>query len=192
MVIAREAGDAGPWAIHDYVQAAEEAGYTHLVVFDHVLGADPTNRPGWQYYTHQQMFHEPFVLFGYLAALTNLERVTAVLILPQRQTVLVAKQAAQVDVLTGGRLRLGVGVGWNPVEYEALGMDFHSRGRAIEEQIEVLHLLWRQEIVSYKGNAGEPSAMAFLPEFLQHDLWYNRRRESVDRPDYEQGAETAW
>ncbi len=142
---------ADPWAIRDYVQAAEDAGYTHLVVFDHVLGADPTNRPGWQYYTHQQMFHEPFVLFGYLAALTNLELVTAVLILPQRQTVLVAKQAAQVDVLTGGRLRLGVGVGWNPVEYEALGMDFHSRGRAIEEQIEVLRLLWRQEIVSYKG-----------------------------------------
>ncbi len=142
---------ADPSAIRDYVQAAEEAGYSHLVVFDHVLGADPTNRPGWQKYTSQYMFHEPFVLFGYLAALTKMELVTAVIILPQRQTALVAKQAAEVDVLTGGKLRLGVGVGWNPVEYEALGMDFHTRGRAIEEQIEVLRLLWSQEVVSYQG-----------------------------------------
>jgi probable F420-dependent oxidoreductase len=142
---------ADPSAIRDYVQAAEEAGYSHLVVFDHVLGADPTNRPGWQLYTFQYMFHEPFVLFGYLAALTKMELVTAVIILPQRQTALVAKQAAEVDVLTGGKLRLGVGVGWNPVEYEALGMDFHTRGRAIEEQIEVLRLLWSQEVVSYQG-----------------------------------------
>jgi probable F420-dependent oxidoreductase len=142
---------ADPSAIRDYVQAAEEAGYSHLVVYDHVLGADPTNRPGWQKYTSHHMFHEPFVLFGYLAALTKLELVTAVIILPQRQTALVAKQAAEVDVLTGGKLRLGVGVGWNPVEYEALGMDFHTRGRAIEEQIEVLRLLWSQEVVSYQG-----------------------------------------
>jgi probable F420-dependent oxidoreductase len=97
------------------------------------------------------MFHEPFVLFGYLAALTHLELVPAVIILPQRQTALVAKQAAEVDVLTGGKLRLGVGVGWNPVEYEALGMNFHTRGRMVEEQIEVMRLLWSQEIVSYKG-----------------------------------------
>jgi len=97
------------------------------------------------------MFHEPFVLFGYLAALTKLELVTGVIILPQRQTALVAKQAAEVDVLTGGKLRLGVGVGWNQVEYEALDKDFHTRGRAIEEQIEVLRLLWSQEVVSYKG-----------------------------------------
>jgi probable F420-dependent oxidoreductase len=142
---------ADPSAIRDYVQAAEEAGYSHLIVYDHVLGADPTNRPGWQKYTAQHMFHEPFVLFGYLAALTKLELVTSVIILPQRQTALVAKQAAEVDVLTGGKLRLGVGVGWNPVEYEALGMDFHTRGRALEEQIEVLRLLWSQEVVSYQG-----------------------------------------
>ena len=142
---------ADPGAIRDYVQAAEEAGYSHLAVFDHVLGADPTNRPGWQKYTSHHMFHEPFVLFGYLAALTKLELVTSVIILPQRQTALVAKQATEVDVLTGGKLRLGVGVGWNPVEYEALGMDFHKRGRIIEEQIEVLRLLWSQEVVSYRG-----------------------------------------
>jgi len=140
-----------PVVIRDYAQAAEGLGYSHIVAFDHVLGADPTHRPGWQGYTHRNMFHEPFVLFGYFAALTRLEMVPAVIILPQRQTVLVAKQAAEVDVLTGGRLRLGVGVGWNPVEYEALGMSFHTRGRMVEEQIEVMRLLWSQEIVNYKG-----------------------------------------
>jgi probable F420-dependent oxidoreductase len=142
---------ADPLVIRDYAQAVEELGYQHLVIFDHVLGADPTHRPGWRGYTYQDMFHEPFVLFGYLAALTHLELVTAVIVLPQRQTALVAKQAAEVDILTGGKLRLGVGIGWNPVEYEALGMNFHTRGRAIEEQIEVLRLLWSQPIVSYHG-----------------------------------------
>lgn len=137
--------------IRDYAQAAEGLGYSHLVAFDHVLGADITHRPGWRGYTKRDMFHEPFVLFGYLAALTHLELVPAVIILPQRQAVLVAKQAAEVDILTGGKLRLGVGVGWNPVEYEALGMDFHTRGRVVEEQIEVMRLLWSQEVVSYKG-----------------------------------------
>src|SRR6202163_1340012 len=142
---------ADPLVIRDYAQAAEGLGYSHLVAFDHILGADPTNRPGWRGYTQRDMFHEPFVLFGYLAALTHLELVPAVVILPQRQTALVAKQAAEVDILTSGKLRLGVGVGWNPVEYEALGMDFHIRGRVVEEQIEVLRLLWGQEIVTYNG-----------------------------------------
>ena len=142
---------ADPTVIRDYAQAAEGMGYRHLVAFDHVLGADSTHRPGWRGYTHRQMFHEPFVLFGYLAALTHLEFVPAVIILPQRQTALVAKQAAEVDVLTGGKLRLGVGVGWNPVEYEALGMNFQARGHVVEEQIEVMRLLWSQEVVSYKG-----------------------------------------
>src|SRR5207302_2646383 len=130
-----------PKAIRDYAQAAEALGYTHLIAYDHVLGADPTGRPGWRGYTDKDMFHEPFVLFGYLAALTQLELVTAVIILPQRQTALVAKQAAEVDILTGGKLRLGVGVGWNKVEYETLAMNFHWRGRILEEQIEVLRLL---------------------------------------------------
>src|SRR5438874_3425938 len=142
---------ADPIVIRDYAQAVEGLGYRHLVAFDHVLGANPTHRTGWQGYTHLDMFHEPFVLFGYLAALTQLELVTGVIILPQRQTVLVAKQAAEVDVLNGGKLRLGVGVGWNPVEYEALGMNFHIRGRMVEEQIEVMRLLWSQEIVTYHG-----------------------------------------
>src|SRR5258708_21247036 len=140
-----------PVVIRDYAQTAEGLGYKHIVAFDHVLGADPTQRPGWQGYTHWSMFQEAFVLFGYFAALTHLEMVPAVIILPQRQTALVEKQAAEVDVLTGGKLRLGVGVGWNPVEYEALGMKFNMRGRVVEEQIEVMRLLWSQEVVTYKG-----------------------------------------
>jgi probable F420-dependent oxidoreductase len=142
---------ADPALIRDYAQTVEGLGYKHVVVFDHVLGADPTNRSGWRGYTQRDMFHEPFVLFGYLAALTQLEMVPAVIILPQRQTALVAKQAAEVNMLTGGKLRFGIGVGWNPVEYEALGMNFNTRGRMIEEQVEVMRLLWSQDVVSYKG-----------------------------------------
>jgi alkanesulfonate monooxygenase SsuD/methylene tetrahydromethanopterin reductase-like flavin-dependent oxidoreductase (luciferase family) len=133
---------ADPRPIREYARTVENLGYTHILAYDHVLGADPTHRPGWTGYTYKHLFHEPLVLFGYLAALTPLELVTAVIILPQRQTVLVAKQATEVDVLSGGKFRLGVGIGWNPVEYEALGMDFHTRGRVMEEQIEVLRLLW--------------------------------------------------
>lgn len=142
---------ADPIVIRDYAQAAEALGYHHLVAFDHVLGGDPTKHSGLRY-TYSHMFHEPFVLFGYLAALTRLELVSAVIVLPQRQTALVAKQATEVDILTGGKLRLGIGVGWNAVEYEALGMDFHARGRIVEEQIELLRLLWSQELISYKGS----------------------------------------
>jgi len=118
-----------PGAIREYAQAVEGLGYDHLAIYDHVLGADPRNRPGWRGpYTHQTKFHEPLVLFGYLAALTQrLELVTSILILPQRQTVLVAKQAAEIDVLSNGRLRLGVGLGWNEVEYEGLGENCHNR-----------------------------------------------------------------
>jgi probable F420-dependent oxidoreductase len=143
---------ADPKAIRDYAQAAEELGYEHLLAYDHVLGADPSMREGWRGYTHETMFHEPLTLFGYLAAVTQrLELVSGVIVLPQRQTALVAKQAAEVDVLSGGRLRLGVGIGWNAVEYEALGEDFRTRGVRIEEQIEVMRLLWTQEVVSYEG-----------------------------------------
>jgi probable F420-dependent oxidoreductase len=142
---------ANPQDIRDYAQTVAGLGYSHLVIYDHVLGADPTNRPDWKRYTSRDLFHEPLVLFGYLAALTPLELVTGVLVLPQRQTALVAKQATEVDVLTGGKLRLGVGVGWNSVEYEALGVNFQQRGRIIEEQIEVLRLLWSKEIVTFHG-----------------------------------------
>lgn len=143
---------ANPAAIRDYAQAVEDLGYAHILAYDHVLGADTTHRPGWKgAYSSKDMFHEVFVLFGYLAALTRMELVTGILILPQRQTALVAKQAAEIDVLTGGKLRLGVAIGWNAVEYEALGMNFHTRGRAIEEEVEVLRLLWSKDIVDYKG-----------------------------------------
>ncbi len=142
-----------PGAIRDYVQAAEGLGYSHLIVYDHVLGADASHYPNWQgSYSSKESFHEPFVLFGYLAGITtSIQLVTAVLILGQRQTALVAKQAAEVDVLTGGRLRLGVGVGWNHVEYEALGENFHDRGRRNAEQIELLRALWTQEVVDFHG-----------------------------------------
>jgi len=174
---------ADPLVIRDYAQAVEGLGYSHLVAFDHVLGADPAHRPGWSGYTWRDMFHEPFVLFGYLAALTHLELLPAVIILPQRQTVLVAKQAAEVDVLTGGKLRLGVGVGWNPVEYEALGMNFHMRGRVEEEQIEVLRLLWSQEIVSYKGqfHTITEAGLNPLPVRRSIPIWMGGRADALLR-----------
>jgi probable F420-dependent oxidoreductase len=140
--------------LRDFVQAAEELGYAHLRILDHVLGADPQFHPEVPEfpYTHQSYLHEPLTLMSYLAAITTrVQLVTAILILPQRQTALVAKQAAEVDVLSSGRLRLGIGVGWNPVEYEALGENFHNRGRRCEEQIAVLRALWTQEVVDFKG-----------------------------------------
>ncbi|MGH7316570.1 MAG: LLM class F420-dependent oxidoreductase [Candidatus Rokuibacteriota bacterium] len=142
-----------PGAVRDYAQAVEAMGYTHLLTFDHVLGANPERPGGFKGpYTYRHAFHEPFVLFGFLAAATRrLELVTGILILPQRQTALVAKQAAAVDVLSGGRLRLGVGVGWNAVEFEALGEQFTNRGKRIEEQIEVLRALWGEDLVSVQG-----------------------------------------
>jgi probable F420-dependent oxidoreductase len=143
-----------PLVIKDYGQAIEGLGFAYLLTYDHVLGANPDRPGGWQGpYTYQHTFHEPLVLFGYLAGLTTqLEFVTGILILPQRQTPLVAKQAAEVDVLSGGRLRLGVGVGWNQVEMEGLGYDFDNRGQRIEEQITVLRQLWTQPLVNFKGS----------------------------------------
>jgi len=142
-----------PAVVRDYAQAAESLGYDHLLIYDHVLGANTASRPKWTGpYTSAHSFHEPFVVFGYIAGCTRrLELVTGVIILPQRQTALVAKQAAEVDVLSGGRLRLGIGVGWNDVEYQALGMDFHNRGARCVEQIKVLRALWTQETVTFEG-----------------------------------------
>lgn len=142
-----------PIAIRDYAQAVEDMGYSFLLAYDHVLGANPDRPGGWQGpYTHQDTFHEPFTLFSYLAGLTRrLEFATGILILPQRQTVLVAKQAAQVDVLSGGRLRLGVGIGWNRVEYDALGQEFHNRGKRSEEQVRLLRELWSKPLVTFAG-----------------------------------------
>ncbi|HEY7126746.1 MAG TPA: LLM class F420-dependent oxidoreductase [Ktedonobacterales bacterium] len=142
-----------PSVIRDYAQAAEELGYHHILAYDHVLGASLSTRPNWSGpYNSNTAFHEPFVLFGYLAAITKqVELVTGVIILPQRQTALVAKQAAAVDVLSGGRLRLGVGVGWNDVEYEGLNEDFHNRGVRSEEQIAVLRALWKEPAITFEG-----------------------------------------
>src|SRR5206468_4269676 len=142
-----------PGAIKAYAESIEGMGFTHTLVFDHVLGANPDRAGGWKGpYTHRHAFHEPFVLFGFIAAATTkLGLATGIIILPQRQTVLVAKQAATADVLSGGRLRLGVAVGWNPVEFEALGENFNNRGRRSEEQIEVMRKLWTQELVTFEG-----------------------------------------
>lgn len=144
---------ADPEAVREYAQAADDLGYTHLLAYDHVIGADTTTRPEWRGpYNLQSLFHEPFVLFGYLAGLTqHLEFVTGIIILPQRQTVLVAKQATEVDVLSGGRFRLGVGLGWNQVEYQALNENFRNRGKRSEEQIKALRQLFTQESVSFGG-----------------------------------------
>ena len=145
---------ADPGAIREFVQAVEELGYANLFVADHVLGADPQfhHHPSLANYSYKSVVHESLTLLGYLAALTTrITLATGILILPQRQTALVAKQAAEIDVLSGGRLRLGIGVGWNEVEYEALGQDFHTRGRRSAEQIAVLRALWTQEVVNFHG-----------------------------------------
>ena len=142
-----------PAVIRDYAQAVESMGYTHILAFDSVVGANPDRPGGWDsQYTYRHAFHEPFVLFGFCAGVTRrIELVTGIVILPQRQTALVAKQAAAVDVLSGGRLRLGIGVGWNTVEFEALGENFKNRGKRVEEQLEVMRLLWTKELVTYEG-----------------------------------------
>ena len=166
-----EIGD-DPIAIRDYAQAVESMGYTHLLVYDHVVGAGTTTRPDWKGpYNNEDSFHEPFVLFGYLAGLTkHIELVTGVLILPQRQTTLVAKQAAQVDLLSGGRLRLGVGVGWNPVEFDALNEDFHNRGVRSEEQIAVMRALWTESVIDFRGRWHHIDAAGINPLPVQRPI----------------------
>jgi probable F420-dependent oxidoreductase len=139
-------------AVRAYGLRVEELGYAHLLAYDHVLGADPeVHRPWNGPYNVHTTFHEPFVLFGYLAAITSLELVTGIIILPQRQTALVAKQAAEVDLLTTGKFRLGVGLGWNAVEYEALGKEFTNRGARMDEQITLLRRLWTEPTVTHDG-----------------------------------------
>jgi probable F420-dependent oxidoreductase len=165
-----------PHAIRDYAQAAEALGYDYLLVYDHVLGAHPNReRKLTGPYTHEHPFHEPMVLFGFLAAVTSrLQLTTGIIILPQRQTVLVAKQAAEVDVLSGGRLRLGIGLGWNHVEYEALGEDFHTRGRRVEEQVDVLRKLWTEPLVTYRGRDHVIDNAGISPMPLQRPIpiWF--------------------
>ncbi|MBT98095.1 MAG: LLM class F420-dependent oxidoreductase [Dehalococcoidia bacterium] len=163
---------ADPVAVRDYVQAVEALGYAHMMAYDHVLGADTSHYANWEgSYTAESMFHEPFVLFGYLAGVTTtLELVTAVLILSQRQTALVAKQAAEVDLLTGGRLRLGVGVGWNHVEYEALNQEFSNRGSRYAEQIPLLREFWTKEVVGFDGKYHKVDHAGVTPQPVQRPI----------------------
>jgi probable F420-dependent oxidoreductase len=162
-------GDRG--AVRAYAERVEALGYAHLLAYDHVLGADPAVHAGWSGpYDVDTNFHEPFVLFGYLAAFTQLELVTGIIILPQRQTALVAKQAAEVDLLTAGRFRLGVGIGWNAVEYEALGKSFTDRGRRFGEQIELLRALWTQRSVTHHGTYETVTGAGILPVPVQRPI----------------------
>jgi probable F420-dependent oxidoreductase len=160
-----------PDRIGEYAVRAEELGYDQLVAYDHVLGADPEVHRLTGPYTHETNFMEPFVLFGYLSAITTtIELVMGVLVLPQRQTALVAKQAATLDLLSRGRLVLGVGVGWNQVEYQALGEDFSSRGRRMEEQIPLLRSLWSEQLVDFTGEFDTISAAGICPRPSNNEI----------------------
>ena len=176
---------ADPAAVRDYAQTAEALGFSHILAYDHVLGANPDRPGGWTGpYTYQTPFMEPFVLFSHMAAVTtHLGFATGILILPQRETALVAKQAATLDVLCGGRLRLGIGTGWNEVEYVALGQDFHTRGRRQEEQIEVLRALWTQELVTFKGRWHDIPDAGLNPLPVQRPipLWFGGHADVVLR-----------
>jgi len=170
-------------AVRAYAQRVEELGYSHLLAYDHVLGADPAVHQDWNGpYDVDTTFHEPFVLFGYLAAVTSIELVTGIIILPQRQTALVAKQAAEVDLLTGGNFRLGVGLGWNAVEYEALGKQFSDRGRRVSEQIELMRRLWTEREVTFTGTYETVTAAGLAPLPVQRPIpvWIG----AMSRPAY--------
>ena len=172
-----------PGAIREFAQTVEGLGFNHLLVYDHVLGADTSHYKDWSgTYTKADMFHEPFVLYGYLAAVTSsIELTTGIIILPQRQTALVAKQAAEVDVLSGGRLRLGIGIGWNHVEFEALGQDFRVRGKRSEEQIELMRKLWMNETVTFNGKWDTVTAAGLNPLPVQRPIpiWLGGNAEQV-------------
>src|SRR4029453_6781716 len=162
-------GDVG--AVRAYGEGVAGLGYTHLLAYDHVVGADPAVHQGWAGpYDVTTTFHEPFVMFGYLAGLIDIELVTGIIILPQRQTALVAKQAAEVDLLTGGRFRLGVGLGWNHVEYEALGQRFDQRGRRLSEQIGLLRRLWTEPSVTHAGEFDTVTAAGLAPLPVQRPI----------------------
>ena len=161
--------------VRSWGRAANECGYHHALLYDHVVGADETvHENWWGAYNIRTTFHEPMVLFGFLAAITEMELLAGVLVIPQRQTVLVAKQAAEVDLLTGGRFRLGVAIGWNPLEYAALGKDFTNRGRRIEEQVTLLRRLWSEHSVTFHGDYDDVSAIGLCPRPIQRPIpvWF--------------------
>ena len=165
--------------VRDWAQAAEELGYSHILTYDHVLGGVRENRnpPMLSAYAEEDPFHEPFVLLAYLAGLTStIELTTSVLILPQRQTALVAKQAAALDVLSGGRLRLGVGTGNNYVEYDGLGESFKDRGARLDEQVDVLRRLWREPVVDFSGKFHRIDRAGILPKPpTEIPIWFGGR-----------------
>ena len=174
-------------AICAFVHAVEDLGYDSIFIADHVLGADPRvhQHPSLARYSYKSVVHEPLTLLAYMAAITaRLTLATGILILPQRQTALVAKQAAEVDVLSGGRLRLGVGVGWNEVEYEALGQDFHDRGGRCAEQIAVMRALWTQEVVDFHGKWHRINHAGLNPLPLQRPIpiWLGVGSRRATRP----------
>jgi probable F420-dependent oxidoreductase len=159
-----ELGGSDPGVLRAYATGVEELGFAHILAYDHVLGADPAVHQGWNRpYTVHTTFRELFVFFGFLAAVTELELVTGIIILPQRQTALVAKQTAEVDLLTGGKFRLGIGLGWNAVEFEALGQDFTNRGKRVEEQMALLRRLWTEESVTFDGQWEKVTGAGIAP-----------------------------
>ena len=165
-----------PSAVREFAQAAEAIGYRHLGAPDHVLGVNVASRPDWgARNTSKDFFHDPFVMFGFLSACTQkIEFSTQVLILPQRQVVLVAKQAASLDVLSGGRFRLGIGVGWNSVEYVGLNENFRNRGKRSEEQVRVMKALWAEPHVNFKGewHTIDDAGINPLPTRRTVPLWF--------------------
>lgn len=181
-----------PGAIRAYAQTVEALGYTHVLAYDHVLGANPNRPGGWQGpYTDKTPFHEPFVLFGYMAAVTEkLEFATGIIILPQRQTALVAKQAATLDVLSSGRFRLGIGIGWNEVEYISLNENFRNRGKRMEEQVDLLQQLWTQPTVTFNGqwHTIPDAGINPLPVQQPIPIWFGGHAEAVMRRIAKSGA----
>ena len=176
-------GDIGgnPAIVREYAQTAEGIGYDFIEAPDHVLGANPASAPEAER-TGAGLYHDPFVLFGYLAGVTpNLGFSTGVLILPQRQTALVAKQAACLDALCGGRFRLGIGVGWNEVEFVGLNADFHNRGRRSEEQVALMQALWGNEYVAFKGrwHTLDDAGISPRPASGKVPVWYGGHVEQT-------------
>src|SRR4051794_23940288 len=175
-------GDVG--AVRAYAEGVTALGYAHLLAYDHVVGADPAVHTGWSGpYDAWTTFHEPFVMFGYLAAVTTIELVTGIIILPQRQTVLAAKQAAEVDLLTQGRFRFGVGIGWNAVEYEALGQRFDQRGRRMSEQIALMRRLWTEPSLSHEGEFDTVTGAGINPLPVQRPIpvWIGGQSDAAYR-----------
>ncbi len=177
-----------PTALHDIGLAVESLGYDSLLFYDHVVGAEHADRepPLWGPYTENDSFHDPFVAFGYLAAITSrIELATGVLILPQRQTVLVAQQAADADLLSRGRLRIGVGTGWNWVEYDALNEDYATRGPRLDEQITLLRELWASPLVSFDGRFHQLERCCINPRpTRQIPIWVG----GFSEPAFKRGA----